>query len=121
MVFRPAGEADVAELVGAPADHVVAALVLLDEHAALGAPLPLLELGLEVLVARALMGLHHALLAVLGAALAALRRMPEQVHNSLPALFPGAELDVGVVQGLLPQPVLVVLGLDLLRQRCIKL
>ena len=63
VLLLPVEQADVAELVSAAAGHVVAAFRLLDEHAAAGTPLPLLEAVLEVGVAWSLVGLRHTFLA----------------------------------------------------------
>ena len=51
MLIVPIREADIAKLMSAPADHVVATLRSLDEEMALGTPFPLPKVFLEVFVA----------------------------------------------------------------------
>lgn len=80
----PGREADEAELVITAADHVVAALGLLDEHGAFGAAFPLLKINFKVLVALpTLVASHHALLAEYGSTLFALWRQFSHVDYSL--------------------------------------
>ena len=66
MLVLPVGQTHKAKLMSAFAYDVVAAAILLNEHLAVGTPLPFLEMTLEVIIARsAFMDFHHTLFTVL--------------------------------------------------------
>lgn len=92
---------------------MVAALCLFDEHAAVRASLPLLEVVLKVGITGSLVSPQHAFLAEKSVAcLAGIRDVG--LDDSL-AVLSRTEPQVGVIDGLLPQLILFVLLLVVLR------
>lgn len=92
---------------------MVAALCLFDEHAAVRASLPFLEVVLEVGIAGTLVSPQHAFLAETSVAgLAGIRDVG--LDDSL-AVLSRTEPQVGVIDSLLPQLILLVLFLVILR------
>jgi hypothetical protein len=104
VAIVPIGSADVAERVPAPANHVVAAFRALDEDVALGAALQVLEVFFEVSLASPLVLRELTLLAEAHSALETLQSPPAGVNDSL-AVGGGAQPEVGVADGLLPEGV----------------
>jgi hypothetical protein len=101
VFFIPIRDAYEAKLVPAEAGHVVAALRLLDEHAAGGAALPVLEVPLEVGIAGPVVLGQHALAAELSPAGLACEGL-FGVDDAL-AVLVGAHAQTGVADGLLPE------------------
>lgn len=92
---------------------MVAAVCLFDKHAAVRASLPFLEVVLEVGIAGTLVSPQHAFLAETSVAgLAGIRDVG--LDDSL-AVLSRTEPQVGVIDSLLPQLILLVLFLVILR------
>jgi hypothetical protein len=108
----PVGQTNVAEFVVAATDHVVAPFTALDEEVAFWTALPVPEVLLEIGFAGALVLGQLALAAEADPALGALEDAAGGVHDAL-AVGGGAQSEVGVADGLLPErvPPVPILGL----------
>lgn len=108
MIILPSNQAYITELIPTKADNMVAADNFLNEHLAVWAPLEVLEIVLEVLVALSpWMCLHHALTTIPTPTFVTLWWLLCQVHHPITAVLVGADLYIWVVDGLSPEGLLI--------------
>jgi hypothetical protein len=103
----PVGQAHIAELVVTQTGYVVAAFNLLNEHVAVGTTLPILEVLLEILVTGSIVLRKPALFAESALAALTIVGFSGEIDEAL-TVFLGAEPEVGVTHGLLPEDVPLV-------------
>ena len=109
VLISPTRQANKAKFIPAFTGDMIASSILLYEHLALRASFPFSKMPLKVIVTGfTFMELHHAFLTIFLLTITTSWRINYQIYNSFLAVLRWTNLNVGIIDGLSPQLLMLI-------------